>query len=142
SAQRSIIPLVSSVPPCRSSRYAPSRWSSLVAGSRASATLSRCPARSAASRIASQASYAEPRSGAKPPSSPTAVERPRSARSRLSWWYVSAPIPSAPGHEHELLEVERVLRVCAAVDDVHERHGQHVRVRPTDPPVERNTGID
>ena len=47
----------------------------------------------------------------------------------------------AGGDEHELLEVEGVVRVRAAVDHVHQRHGQHVRVRPTDPPVERNAGL-
>jgi hypothetical protein len=42
----------------------------------------------------------------------------------------------ASRHDHELLEVERVLRVRPAVDDVHERDGQHVRLLPADPPVE------
>ncbi len=43
--------------------------------------------------------------------------------------------------EHELLEVERVLRVRAAVDDVHQRHRQDVRVRAADPAVERQAGV-
>ena len=43
--------------------------------------------------------------------------------------------------EHELLEVERVLRVGAAVDDVHHRHGQHVRVRAAEPAVQRQVGV-
>ena len=29
------------------------------------------------------------------------------------------------GHDHELLEVDGVVRVLAAVEDVHQRHGQH-----------------
>ena len=45
-----------------------------------------CPARSAASRIASIAASLEARSGAKPPSSPTAVARPRSCRTAFSAW--------------------------------------------------------
>ena len=38
------------------------------------------------------ASSLEPRSGAKPPSSPTAVPRPRSCSVPLSAWNTSAPI--------------------------------------------------
>ena len=44
-------------------------------------------------------------------------------------------------HEHELLEVERVLRMRAAVDDVHHRHGQHVGVRAAEPAIERQLGL-
>ena len=40
-------------------------------------------------------------------------------------------------HDHELLQVERVLRVGAAVDDVHHRHRQDVRLGAADPRVER-----
>ena len=61
---------------------------------------------------------------------------------------ISAPIRSASenvvgagGDEHELLEVQRVPRVRAAVDDVHQRHGQDVRVRAADPAVERHPGL-
>ena len=43
----------------------------------------------------------------------------------------------AGGHHHELLEVERVLGVRSAVDDVHERNREHARVLPADPAVER-----
>src|SRR6266511_2286499 len=78
-----------------SNRYTPSRKNSEAAGSRATATRSRWPARSAASRIASIASSEEPRSGAKPPSSPTAVASPCSCRSACSEWKTSAPIRSA-----------------------------------------------
>ena len=59
------------------------------------ATSSRWPAFPAASRIDSIASPAEARSGAKPPSSPTAVASPRPCRSAFSAWNVSAPIRSA-----------------------------------------------
>ncbi len=56
---------------------------------------SRWPACSAASRIASIAISLDSRSGAKPPSSPTPVESPRSSSSFFSSWYVSAAIRSA-----------------------------------------------
>ena len=36
------------------------------------------------------------RSGAKPPSSPTAVDRPRSCRTAFSAWYVSTPSAAPP----------------------------------------------
>jgi hypothetical protein len=38
----------------------------------------------------------------------------------------------ADGHDHELLEVDVVVGVRAAVDDVHQGHGQHVRPRAAD----------
>ena len=47
----------------------------------------------------------------------------------------------AGGDEHELLEVERVLGVGAAVHDVEERHGQHARVGPAEPAVERQARL-
>ena len=80
------------------------------------------------------ASSLEPRFGAKPPSSPTPPPRPRSCSVFLSAWKTSAPMRrhsvklGAPQrHDHELLEVDRVVGVGAAVEDVHHRHGQHVR---------------
>ena len=88
------------------------------------------------------------RSGAKPPSSPTAVASPRSCRSALRRVEDLGADPqrlgegSAPaGNDHELLEVERVLGVRAAVDDVHQRDGQDVRVFAADPAVERDAGV-
>ena len=39
----------------------------------------------------------------------------------------SAKRRRADGHDHELLEVDGVVGVGAAVEDVHHRHGQHVR---------------
>src|SRR3954454_9762036 len=82
-----------------SKRYFPSRKNSVDAGSSATATRSRCPARSAASRIASIATSVEGRSGANPPSSPTAVASPRSCSRLLSVWKVSTPICSAPAND-------------------------------------------
>ena len=83
---------------------------------------------------ASSAASFESRSGAKPPSSPTAVERPWSCSVFFSAWKTSAPMRSALGearradrHDHELLEVDLVVGVRAAVQHVHHRHGQHVR---------------
>ena len=66
-----------------------------MAGSSAIATFSAWPARSAASRTAAIASSLDGRSGAKPPSSPTPVARPRSCSSSFSRWKVSAPMRSA-----------------------------------------------
>ena len=81
-----------------------------------------------------RASSLEPRSGAKPPSSPPPVPRPRSCSVFFSAWKTSAPVRSASRerrradrHDHELLEVDLVVGVRAAVEDVHHRHGQDVR---------------
>ena len=89
----------------------------------------RCPSTSTSS-----AASLDSRSGAKPPSSPTAVLSPRSCSIFLSAWKTSAPVRSASakvgaptGHDHELLEVDGVVGVRAAVEDVHHRHRQHVR---------------
>ena len=35
----------------------------------------------------------------------------------------------AQGHDHEFLEVDGVVGVLAAIDDVHHRHGQGTAVR-------------
>ena len=43
----------------------------------------------------------------------------------------------ADGHDHELLEVDGVVGVHAAVDDVHHRYGQDVGVGAADVAVER-----
>src|SRR5262245_18081289 len=45
----------------------------------------------------------------------------------------------AARHDHELLEVERVVRVRAAVDDVQHRHRKHARRLAAQPAVERNS---
>ena len=46
----------------------------------------------------------------------------------------------AVGHDHELLEVERVRGVPAAVDHVHERHGEKRGRFAAERPVERTSG--
>ena len=38
----------------------------------------------------------------------------------------------ADRRDHELLDVDVGVGVCAAVEDVHHRHRQQVRVRPAD----------
>ena len=106
------------------------------------------PAASMPSTSASSAASFESRSGAKPPSSPTAVDRPRSCRVRLSAWKTSTPVrrPAANesrphGHDHELLEVDLVVRVGAAVQHVHHRHGQHVRGLAAEIAPQRQPGL-
>ena len=118
------------------------------AGSSAIATRSRWPTRSAASRTTSIASSAKPSSGAKPPSSPTPVDMPCSCRTFLSEWKISSRDAQRFGervraarHDHELLHVERVLGVRAAVDDVQHRHGQDVGGAAAEPAVERDAGV-
>ena len=82
----------------------------------------------------SSASRAEARLGAKPPSSPTAVDRPASCRPFFSVWKISAPQRTASAkrggadrHDHEFLEVDRIVGMGAAVEDVHHRHRQQSR---------------
>ena len=76
-----------------------------------------------------RASSFDGRFGANPPSSPSAVARPRSFSSALSAWYVSTPQRRPLGEarrtdrrEHELLDVDVGVGVRAAVEHVHERH--------------------
>ena len=97
---------------------------------------------------ASSAASFESRSGAKPPSSPTAVASPRSWSVRLSAWKTSAPVrspsanePAPHRHHHELLEVDLVVRVGAAVQHVHHRHRQHVRGLAAEVAPERLPGL-
>ena len=89
------------------------------------------PAFSIASRMTSIAASFDGRSGAKPPSSPTAVDRPRllsEALQRVE--HLDAPAQRlgearrADRHDHELLHVDVVVGMRPAVDDVHHRHGQ------------------
>ena len=47
----------------------------------------------------------------------------------------------ADGHDHELLQVDRVLRVRAAVDHVQHRHRQRHGVDPAEVAVERQPGL-
>ena len=44
-------------------------------------------------------------------------------------------------HDHELLQVDRVVGVDAAVDHVHHRHGEDVGVGTTDVAVQRHTEL-
>ena len=44
-------------------------------------------------------------------------------------------------HDHELLQVDVVVGVLAAVEDVHHRHGQHVGVDPADVAVQRQAEL-
>ena len=97
---------------------------------------------------ASSAASFESRSGAKPPSSPTAVASPRSWRIPLRAWKTSAPVRSpsanerrAHRHHHELLEVHLVVRVRAAVEHVHHRHRQHVRGLAAEVAPQRQAGL-
>ena len=79
----------------------------------------------------SSASRAEARLGAKPPSSPTAVDRPASCRPCLQRVEDLGAAAQAFGegrradrHDHEFLEIDRVVGMGAAVQDVHHRHRQ------------------
>ena len=78
---------------------------------------------------ASSAASFDDRFGAKPPSSPTPPPMPWSCSHFLRWWKTSAPIRRhsaklgrADRDDHELLEVDRVVGVRAAVEHVHHRH--------------------
>ena len=42
------------------------------------------------------------------------------------------------GHDHELLEVDAVVGVDAAVENVHHGHRQYVSIRPTDVAIQRD----
>ena len=84
------------------------------------------------------------RLGAKPPSSPTLVALPRDDSSFFRWWNdLDAGAqrvlePSKPGgDDHELLDVEVVVGVRAAVDDVHQRHRQRDRADAAEVAVQR-----
>ena len=44
-------------------------------------------------------------------------------------------------HDHEFLEVDRRVRVGTAIDDVHHRHRQHLRIGSTEVLVERHAEL-
>ena len=95
----------------------------------------------------SRASRLEPRFGAKPPSSPRPVDRPRSFSTRLEGVVdLGAPAQRlgeglrADRGDHELLDVDVGVGVRAAVEDVHHRDGQHVRVRAAEVAEQRQVG--
>ena len=88
----------------------------------------------------SSAASADGRFGAKPPSSPTLVLWPaflQFASSACGRFPSRSAAPSAKRrradrHDHEFLEVDRIVGMHAAIDDVHHRHRQHARrVPPT-----------
>ena len=83
------------------------------------------------------------RLGAKPPSSPTVVLWPAFLRTRLERVEDLGDHADALGealradrHDHEFLEVDLVVGVLAAVDDVGHRHRQDAGVGPADVAVE------
>ena len=118
------------------SRPGPWRWRSRRPGTR--------PAASMASTRMRHGVLVRGRFGAKPPSSPTAVDRPRVVQ-HAGQRVVGLDAPAqrlgergrAHRHDHELLQVDGVVGVHAAVDDVHHRHRQHVGVGAADVAVER-----
>ena len=90
------------------------------------------------------ASSADLRFGAKPPSSPTLVLWPASFSAFFSVWNISAPMRTASAnvsapdrHDHEFLEIDRIVGMHAAIDDVHHRHRQEPRAGSADIAVER-----
>ena len=93
----------------------------------------------------SSASRVEARLGAKPPSSPTvgvvacALQR---VLQRVEHFGAHAhrlgEARRADRHDHEFLEVDRIVGMHAAIDDVHHRHGQQRRLRPADIAIERH----
>jgi hypothetical protein len=100
-----------------------------------------------ASTIRSSAASADSRFGAKPPSSPRPVLRPRPFQHRLERVEgLRAPAQRlgeglrADRRDHELLDVDRIVGVRAAVDDVHHRHRQQVRVRAAEVAEQRQRG--
>ena len=48
----------------------------------------------------------------------------------------------ADGHDHEFLEIHVVVRVHAAVDDVHHRHRENLRLLAADITIKRQIGVD
>ena len=90
------------------------------------------------------ASSADPRLGAKPPSSPTLVLWPASCRPLLQGGENFRAHAHRVGHrrrgdrqDHEFLDVDRVVGVLAAVDDVHHRHRQGAGEDAADIAVQR-----
>ena len=92
----------------------------------------------------SSASRAELIAGAKPPSSPTAVDKPGLVKRALQRVENLGSAAQRLGkgrradrHHHEFLEVDAVVGVHPAVEDVHHRHRQQVGIDPADIAVER-----
>ena len=103
---------------------------------------------SMASISRSRAAVLEPSAGAKPPSSPTPVLSFLLLRISFSAWKTSTPMRSALREgvgagrdQHELLEVDAVVGVGAAVDHVHHRHRQQPAPDAAEVRVERQPGV-
>ena len=97
-----------------------------------------------ARRMTSTAASFDGSDGAKPPSSPCPVAWPSSWRIERSAQKTSEPGPQRVGegvdadrHDHELLEVGRVLGVLAAVEDVEHRDRQRRRADAAEVAVQR-----
>src|SRR5882757_1189831 len=92
----------------------------------------------------SSAASADGRFGAKPPSSPTLVLWPAFFNSPRSVWKISEPQRSASAklgadwQDHEFLEVDRVVGMHAAIDNVHHRHRQRPRRSAADVTIQRH----
>ena len=108
------------------------------------ATAPRWPARSAASRIAPIASSLEPRSGANPPSSPTAVASPRSCSTAFSAWNVSEPMRSASANvgapTGTSMNSWRSIEFCACAPPLITFIIGTGSVRASSPPSQRYSG--
>ena len=101
-----------------------------------------------ACRMVDRHSSLLPKFGAKPPSSPTAVLMPRSDENlleRMEHFGAAAQRFAesrlADRDDHEFLDVQAVVRVRAAVDDVHHRHRQLHRARAAEIAVQRQAGF-
>ena len=133
--------------PARRTRRPTARWSRGRGPSAISSPGTR-PASSIASSSSFTASSLAGRSGANPPSSPTAVDRPRSASTDRRAWYVSVPQRSASlndaaptGISMNSWKSMELLGVRTAVEHVEHRHGQDVGVGAADGPVERELEV-
>ena len=89
------------------------------------------PAALIAATTKSSASRVEARFGAKPPSSPTAVLWPAALSALFSAWKISGALAQgfreiwcADRSDHEFLEVDGVVGMRPAIQDVHHGHGQ------------------
>ena len=106
------------------------------------------PTASIASTSSWTASSFDARSGAKPPSSPTAVDRPAVGQQLLERVVgLGAPAQRlgearrAERHDHELLQVDVVVGVRAAVEHVHHRRRQDVGVGAADVAEQRQASL-
>ena len=126
-------PAASSALPSPSSSYLPSLKNSVAAGSRPSTTSSPGLVAGRLDRLHDEAErlVGRARLGANPPSSPTLVLCPASCSASCSAWKISEPMRIASAtrrradrQDHEFLDVDRIVGMDAAIDDVHHRHRQ------------------